>query len=490
MKNMRSFLWILLFILILVSCGKQVDPPAAYGPVPTERQMNWQKMEFLAFFHFTTNTFTGLEWGYGDESPEIFNPTNLDCRQWVRVAKEAGMNGVILTAKHHDGFCLWPSEYTSHSVSSSPWKDGNGDVIRELAEACKEYDMKMGLYLSPWDRNSAVYGDTAYITYYRNQLREILTNYGDIYEVWFDGANGGDGYYGGTREERKIDRKTYYDWPGTRKIVRELQPNAVMFSDAGPDVRWVGNEYGFAGETNWSHLNAIEFYPGSSNYKELPSGQENGADWIPAECDVSIRPGWFYHEKEDSLVKTVGELMQIYYNSVGRNGTFLLNLPPDKTGRINELDVEVLKEFRKALDKEFVCNLAVGKKVFADSWRGKSKKYSASNLTDENEDTYWCTDEDILTGVLSIDLDEKTEVNRILIQEHIVLGQRIKAFIIEALVDGAWKEVANGTTIGYKRILSFPTIKTAGIRLSITESNACPVLNNIELYRAPEQNWE
>ena len=486
MNIKKSFLCLLLFAMIIVSCTKQIDPPTTYGPVPTERQMNWQKMEFYAFFHFTTNTFTGLEWGYGDESPEIFNPTNLDCRQWVRVAKEAGMSGVILTAKHHDGFCLWPSEYTNHSVKNSPWKDGKGDVIRELSEACEEFDMKMGLYLSPWDRNSAIYGDTAYITYYRNQLRELLTNYGNISEVWFDGANGGNGYYGGSREIRKIDRKTYYDWPGTRKIVRELQPNAVMFSDAGPDVRWVGNEHGFAGETNWSLLNGDEFYPGSPNSKELPSGQENGADWIPAECDVSIRPGWFYHEEQDSLVKTVADLMEIYYNSVGRNGTFLLNLPPDKTGQINEHDVEVLKEFRKALDKEFPTNLAAGKKVNADSWRGKNKTYAASNLTDNNEDTYWCTDDNILTVSLVIDLKEQTEVNRILIQEHIQLGQRIKGFMVEAQIDGEWKEVASGTTIGYKRILSFPTVKTDKIKLIITESNACPVLNNIELYRAPE----
>ncbi len=485
---MRLFFWVLFIALILTSCDKQVDPPAAYGPIPTDRQMSWQKMEFIAFFHFTTNTFTGLEWGYGDESPEIFNPSDLDCRQWVRVAKEAGMKGVILTAKHHDGFCLWPSAYTSHSVKSSPWKDGKGDVIKELAEACEEYDMKLGLYLSPWDRNSSIYGDTAYITYYRNQLREILTNYGDIYEVWFDGANGGDGYYGGAREVRRIDRTTYYDWKHTQEIVRELQPNAVMFSDAGPDVRWVGNEHGFAGETNWSRLNGNDFYPGSPNHMELPSGQENGVDWIPAECDVSIRPGWFYHEAQDSLVKTVDDLMQIYYNSVGRNGTFLLNLPPDKTGQINKHDVEVLKAFRVALDNEFVDNLAAGKEVSADSWRAENKEYAASNLTDENEETYWCTDDEVLSGVVTIDLGGQMEVNRILIQEYIILGQRVKAFVVEAMLDGSWEEVTAGTTIGYKRILSFPTVKTEKVRLSITASNASPLLNNIELYRAPDNN--
>ena len=298
-------------------------------------------MEFYAFVHFNMNTFTNMEWGFGNENPELFNPTDLDCRQWARVCKEAGMKGIILTAKHHDGFCLWPSEYTEHSVKNSPWKNGKGDVVRELSEACKEYGLKMGIYLSPWDRNNADYGKPEYITYFRNQLRELLTNYGDIFEVWFDGANGGTGYYGGANEERRIDRTTYYDWENTRKIVRELQPMACMFSDAGPDIRWVGNEQGWAGKTNWCTLNRDDFAPGVvSDLKFLQQGQEDGTDWVPAEVDVSIRPGWYYHPSEDHKVKSLPQLLDIYYHSVGRNASFLLNLPVDKRGLVNENDVQ------------------------------------------------------------------------------------------------------------------------------------------------------
>ena len=264
------------------------------------------------------NTFTDMEWGTGGESPELFNPTELDCRQWAKVCKDAGMKGIILTAKHHDGFCLWPSAYTEHSVKNSPWKDGEGDVVQELADACREYGLKLGLYLSPWDRNHADYGTDLYITYFRNQLRELMTNYGEVFEVWFDGANGGTGYYGGANEERRVDRETYYDWPNTRQIVRDLQPEAVMFSDAGPGVRWVGNESGWAGETNWSILRRDEFYPGSPNYRDLTSGHEDGTHWLPAEVDVSIRPGWYYHQSEDHKVKSVKQLVDIYYHSIGR----------------------------------------------------------------------------------------------------------------------------------------------------------------------------
>jgi len=261
--------------------------------VPSARQLAWQKLEFYAFIHFNINTFTNKEWGYGDESPELFQPSALDCRQWAAVVKEAGLKGIILTAKHHDGFCLWPSAYTEHSVKNSPWKGGQGDVVRELAQACREYGLKMGLYLSPWDRNRADYGRPEYLTYYRRQLRELLSNYGPIFEVWFDGANGGTGYYGGAREERRIDRRTYYDWPTTFKLVRELQPEAVIFSDAGPDVRWVGNEKGIAGETNWSMINKDEFAPGVADLEILNHGLENGRDWVPAECDVSMGQSQF-----------------------------------------------------------------------------------------------------------------------------------------------------------------------------------------------------
>ncbi|NUQ61983.1 MAG: alpha-L-fucosidase [Pirellulales bacterium] len=287
------------------------QPPSPFGPLPAERQIRWHEMEYYGFIHFTVNTFTDKEWGYGDESPKIFRPTDLDPRQWAEVAREAGMKALIITAKHHDGFCLWPSRYTDHSVKNSPWKDGQGDVLAELAAACKDNGLRMGVYLSPWDRNHAEYGTPKYIEYYRNQLRELLTNYGEICEVWFDGANGGDGFYGGARQTRRIDRLTYYDWPNTWKLVRQLQPMAVMFSDGGPDVRWVGNESGTGSATNWASLRRAEFAPGMADPKALAQGQADGTHWIPAEVDVSIRPGWFYHADQDSRVKTVDQLLEI-----------------------------------------------------------------------------------------------------------------------------------------------------------------------------------
>jgi alpha-L-fucosidase len=260
-----KYLFLFSIIFVLFSCTPP-PPPEPVLPLPSERQLAWHELEYYAFVHFNMNTFTNMEWGFGDESPDLFNPAELDCRQWARVCKEAGMKGIILTAKHHDGFCLWPSEYTEHSVKNSPWKNGQGDVVQELADACREYGLKFGVYLSPWDRNHPDYGKPEYLTYFRNQLRELLTNYGDVFEVWFDGANGGTGWYGGANEERRIDRKTYYDWENTYKIVRELQPMACLFSDAGPDVRWVGNEEGWAMKTNWAPIRRDEFYPGSPNY--------------------------------------------------------------------------------------------------------------------------------------------------------------------------------------------------------------------------------
>ena len=471
-----------LILLLLFSC-KQVSPPEPYGPVPSERQLAWHQMEYYMFVHFTVNTFTDKEWGYGDEKETIFNPTALDCRQWAKTAKDAGMKGIIITAKHHDGFCLWPSQYTEHSVKNSPFRDGKGDILKELRTACDEYGLKMGVYLSPWDRNSSVYATPEYLTYYRKQLNELLTQYGDIFEVWFDGANGGDGYYGGKRETRKIDNKTYYDWPNTHKIVRELQPEAVMFSDAGPDIRWVGNESGMGSLTNWCLLNRDQMYPGGDFAKILGEGHEDGSYWVPAEVDVSIRPGWFYHQTQDSLVRTPENLMDLYYSSVGRNSNLLLNIPPDRRGLLNERDVESLLAFRELREKEFSAELAKGKKITASDCRGKG--FHSSNINDGNPETYWATDDDKLTADIVIDLGGATEVNRILIQEYIKLGQRIQEFSVEALVDGKWQKVVDGTTIGYKVIRKFPLVTASKIRVNFLKSKACPVISNVELFRAP-----
>jgi len=476
----RGLLFLLASTFFLIRCTEEPKP---YGALPTERQLAWHEMEYYMFVHFTVNTFTDKEWGFGDESPEVFNPTELDCRQWARVAKEAGMKGIIITAKHHDGFCLWPSKYTEHSVKNSPWRQGKGDVLKELRAACDEYGIKMGIYLSPWDRNSSIYGTPEYLTYYRNQLIELLTNYGDIFEIWFDGANGGDGYYGGAREKRSIDNSSYYDWPNTIEIVRKLQPNAIMFSDAGPDVRWVGNESGIGSITNWCLLNKDEMYPGGPFENILGTGHENGKYWVPAEVDVSIRPGWFWHQKEDTLVKSPEKLLDIYYTSIGRNCNLLLNVPPDKRGQIHENDVKALMGFKELLKKEFSNELARGKKVTASDVRGR--RFSPQNVNDGNPNTYWATNDGVTVAELIIDLDKETEVNRILIQEYIKLGQRVQEFNVEVFSEGKWILVVEGKTIGYKIIRKFPCIRASKVRMKILKSKACPIISNIELYRAP-----
>ena len=466
-----------------LSATSHVKPPEPYGPVPSEQQLAWHEMEYYMFVHFTVNTFTDKEWGYGDEKESVFNPTELDCRQWAKVARDAGMKGIIITAKHHDGFCLWPSEFTNHSVKSSVWRNGKGDVLKELRKACDEYGLKLGVYLSPWDRNNSFYGSPEYLTYYRNQLRELLTNYGDIFEVWFDGANGGDGYYGGANETRKIDNKTYYDWPNTHKIVRELQPSAVMFSDAGPDIRWVGNESGMGSLTNWCLLKKDNMYPGGDFAKILGEGHEDGNYWVPAEVDVSIRPGWFYHKDQDSLVRSPENLMELYYSSVGRNSNLLLNVPPDRTGQLHENDIKSLLAFRELLKKEFETDLAKGKEVVATSFRGKG--YEPSKVNDGNPETYWTTNDLQTSGDIIINLGSKIEVNRIILQEYIKLGQRVQEYKVSALLNGDWKPLIDGTTIGHKVIRKFPVIKTSEIKITINKSKACPVISNIELYRSP-----
>lgn len=479
---MKKLLFLLVFVFSLTSYS-QVAPPKPFGPVPNENQMRWQEMEYYAFLHFSINTFTDQEWGGGDESVSLFNPKDLDCRQWARVCKEAGMKGIILTVKHHCGFCLWPSKYTEFSVKNSPWKDGKGDVVRELADACKEYGLKLGVYLSPWDRNHADYGKPEYITYFRNQLTELLTNYGPIFEVWFDGANGGSGYYGGARETRRIDRKTYYDWENTYKLIRKLQPDIVIWNDGGDrgDLRWVGTESGYVGETNWSLLNATGDVPEDM----LRYGVENGDSWVPGEVNTSIRPGWFYHTYEDNRVKTLPQLINIYYCSIGRNGTLLLNFPIDTRGLIHENDAKASRDLAAAVKETFAVSLAEKAKVTASNIRGNSKVFNAEKAIDGNKDTYWATDDGMTNASLTIDFMKPTTFNRFLVQEYIRLGQRVKTFTVEALVDGTWKEVAKATTIGYKRILRFPGVKATGVRFTITDSKSCPVISNLGIYNAP-----
>ena len=471
-----------LFLLCL-SCGK-VPPPEACGPVPEPRQIAWQKLEFYAFVHFNMNTFTNMEWGFGDESPELFNPGELDTRQWARICKEAGMTGIIITAKHHDGFCLWPSDYTEHSVKNSPWKNGEGDVIRDLANACQEYGLKMGIYLSPWDRNHPDYGKPEYIDYFRNQLRELLTEYGDVFEVWFDGANGGTGYYGGANEERRVDKLTYYDWPNTYALIRELQPGAVIFSDAGPDVRWVGNEDGHAYPTTWSTLMRDSVYAGMPEYSgKWSAGQDTGTHWVPAEVNVSIRPGWYYHPYEDHKVKSLPRLMDVYYESLGMNGTFLLNLPVDTRGLVHENDARQLLRLAEQVKKDFAHNLASGAEVAASSTHGRG--FEAENLIDGDEEHYWAAAAGHTEATLTLTFPDATRINRFVAREYFPLGQRIKAFTLEAETDAGWKEIASETTVGYQRILRLDEVIATALRMTITDSKCPPTLSEIEAYYAP-----
>jgi len=481
---MKSSIKILLVSLILFSCSSpKVAPPEAAGPVPNDRQLAWQQMEMNAFIHFTVNTFTDKEWGYGDEDPKIFNPTELNAEQWVGTLKEAGFKGVILTCKHHDGFCLWPSKYTEHSVKNSPWKDGKGSVVQEVHDACRKFGLKFGIYLSPWDRNRADYGTPSYIEYYRNQLKELFSMYSPVFEMWFDGANGGDGYYGGTREKRTIDGSTYYDWPTTLSMIRQMEPNVIFFSDGGPDIRWCGNERGIMGETNWSTISTDTLYAGKRNIKKLLNkGSEDGKQWVPAEVDVSIRPGWFYHAKEDSLVKSPEKLFDIYLTSVGRGANLLLNVPPDRRGLFHENDVKALLGWKKLLDEAFSVNLALNAKAKADTYRGKSKDYAASNVTDANPETYWATDDGVTNGSVEIDLGGEKTVKYVLLQEYIRLGQRVKSFTIDVWQDDSWKQVGEATTIGYKRIVKIDPVETGKIRINILEAKACPVISNVEVY--------
>ncbi len=446
---------------------------------PSARQLAWQELEFIAFIHFTINTFTDKEWGDGTEDPAIFNPTQLDTRQWVKVCKDAGMKMIILTAKHHDGFCLWPSKYTEHSVKNSPWKNGRGDVVRELADACRQAGLKLGLYLSPWDRHEPTYGNTVkYNKFYKNQLRELLTNYGEVAEVWFDGAKGKDA------------KDMVYDWPGYYAIVRKLQPDAVIFN--GLDIRWVGNERGYARQSEWSVMNRNDRPFGFINpqQKDLGSlkalGDGENLIWYPAETDVSIRPGWFYHASQDDKVKSLEKLLDIYYISVGRNTVLLLNLPPDRRGLIHENDVQRLRELGKVLDATFKHNLALRAAAKASHIRGNNLAHAADKVVDGDKDTYWSTDDGVTTATLEFDLGKKCTFNVAEIAEYIRTGQRVEEFVLEAQHGKTWKEFARGTTIGYKRLLRFDDTTARKVRIRILDSRVCPTISNFALFYGPE----
>ena len=457
---------IMLMIMLTLQMHGQANSQSPCGPVPSENQLRWQDMEMYAFIHYSLNTYTDQEWGFGNEDPMLFNPSQLDCRQWARVCKQAGMRGIIFTAKHHCGFCMWPSKYTEYSVKNSPWKDGKGDVVRELADACREEGLEFAVYLSPWDRNHPEYGRHAYVEYFRNQLRELLTNYGDIFEVWFDGANGGDGWYGGANETRKIDRTTYYEWPETYKMIRQLQPKCLIWNDGSDrgDLRWVGTEAGNVGETNWSLL----YRDGDVPYQMLHYGVEDGTVWCPGETNTSIRPGWFYHDAENEHVKSLSKLMDTYYKSVGRNSTLLLNFPIAPNGRIHPNDSLRGIAFKQMIDEVFKENLVASPPAPLQRERG------------------------VVTYV--IDIKKGAAFNRFLAEEDIAQGQRVRKFSLEALVDGKWQplkdelvEDGDGlTTIGHRRIICFPTVKATKLRFTINSYKQEPIIKKIGVYLAPE----
>ena len=463
--------------------------------VPTPNQLAWQGLEFIAFAHFGMNTFTDREWGEGTEDPALFNPVDFDAGQWARVVKEAGMKMIIVTAKHHDGFCLWPSKLTEHSVKRSPWRDGRGDVVRDVAEACRESGLKFGVYLSPWDRHEPTYGDSpVYNEFFRSQLRELLTGYGEVTEVWFDGACG----------EGPNGKRQVYNWPSYYRVVRELQPKTVIFG-MGPDVRWVGTESGYGRETEWSvvpmqvsetvgvtkgsgELPSLDelFIPGDMTADDLGSRKKlesaRALAWYPAETDVSIRPGWFYHAGQDAEVKTPEKLVDIYFSSVGRNGVLLLNIPPDRRGRVHDSDVKSLMGMRRILDETFKTDFASGAKIKASSER---KGCRAAFLVDGDNATFWTTDEGIEQAKLELELRQEQTFNVAMLQEYIRAGHRVEEFALEAWDGREWRAFAKGTTIGYKRLLRFPEVTARKVRLVVAKSRSSPSLSSFDLFKMP-----
>ena len=471
---MKRILYTVAVGLMALASSCTSHEPAPFGVVPTKAQVEWQKNEYTMFVHFGPNTFTGAEWGSGQEKAEIFNPTALDCSQWASVAKAAGMKGIIITAKHHDGFCLWPNPVSSHTVTQSPWKDGKGDVLKELSEACREYDLEFGIYISPWDRNDPHYGTDEYNDVFVKTLEHALGSYGHVFEQWFDRACG----------EGPNGKLQVYDWPLFNSTVHKMQPDAMIFSDYGPGCRWVGNESGSAGRTCWSTINVNEDFTGPElSRRDLNEGIKGGNTWAEAETDVSIRPGWFWRESENSKVKSLQHLLKIYYESVGRNSLLLLNVPADTRGLIHETDSIRLMELRAALDEIFSVDLAEGAKVEADNVRGDSRRFKAQNLLDTDYDRYWAADDDVTKASFVVTLPEARTFNRVQLQEYIPLGQRVSSFTLEALAeDGSWQPIARETTIGYKRIVHVPTTTTTAVRVNIEESEACPVLNGFALF--------
>lgn len=441
-------------------------------PLPTKKQLEWHRQEYYLFMHFGPNTFTNKEWGEGTEPEDIFNPTNLDCRQWCRIAKAAGAKGIIITAKHHDGFCLWPSKYSKHTVRESKWKNGKGDVLKELSQACKEFGLKLGVYISPWDRNHPKYGTDEYNDMFVNMMKEIFTNYGPIWELWWDGANG----------EGPNGKKQVYDWRRFENTVRQISPNTIVFSDIGPDVRWIGNEKGYAGESNWNFLDTAGFTRGfgAPHIDTLNTGNYNGRNWVPGECDVSIRPGWFYHKEEDDKVKSSEELFAIYLKSVGRGANLLLNVPPDKRGKIHPKDSAALIGFKKIRDASFKQSILGDSKnkfnlIFDPATVSFNDKIETLEFKTASENS------------ISISFQQPVEINTVVLRENLQFGQRVRRFVVQILDENDKSYFVFGTSIGHKRILTFPKIKTSYVAIRLLEADRPPKLNVFDFYLIDEK---
>lgn len=470
-----------------------LSAPAPYGPLPSAAQLKWHEMEMYALIHYGVDTYTDKEWGYGDEDPALVNPSAFSAEQIVAAAKAGGLKGVIVVAKHHDGLCLWPTKTTTHNISQTPWKDGKGDMVKEYQLACNKMGMKLGVYCSPWDRNDPRYGSPEYVTAYRQQLNELYSNYGPLFISWHDGANGGDGYYGGAREKRQIDRSTYYGWDSIFAQVRQQQPGAVIFGDVGPDVRWVGNEEGYAGATSWATYTPEPLEEGKkpangiSKYWLATEGTKNGKYWMPAECDVPLRPGWFYHASQDEHVKSPYTLLDLYYKSVGRGANLDLGLAPGRDGRLHPNDVGALKGFGDLVKTIFARNLAAGASFKTSNIRGKNdKSFGAANLLDNDRYSYWATDDSVRHAGLLVTLKKETTFNVIRLRENIKLGQRIAAVAVDAMIGGQWMEIATATSIGSNRLIRLPRNITARqVRLRITDAFASPALSDFGLFREP-----
>ncbi|SEA46691.1 alpha-L-fucosidase [Pedobacter hartonius] len=488
----RNLLFIPAILVTTVSSYAQRSAPAPYGALPSDRQLKWQETEMYCIVHFTPTTFQNKEWGYGDADPSIFNPLKFNADQIVAAAKSGGFKGIVYVAKHHDGFALWPTKTSTYNISESPWKNGKGDMVKEFQMAAKQEGMKFGIYCSPWDRSNTTYGTPEYVDVYRKQITELYSNYGDLFMSWHDGANGGDGFYGGKNEKRKVDQSSYYDWMNTWAITRKLQPNASVFSDIGLDVRWVGNEKGLAPETSWSTITIKGKedkapMPGFMDDNNLGSGTRDGKQWIPFEGDVALRPGWFYHPEQDNQLKTTAELFNIYCSSVGRGGALDLGLSPTTEGILHQNDVAALAAFGKYLNEVFAVNLTRQAAISVSNLRGKQQKtFGTANLTDGDRYTYWATDDNVHQAAVNFTFKQPVRFSLIQLRENIKLGQRIDSVAVEAFKDGQWFKLAKATSIGANRIIRLPKEETA---LKVRIHVYAPVsiaLSEIGLYLQPK----